>query len=260
MADQVTIERAIRKLEQRGAKAVIIVRVFAMEDSFRKAVERMAGLDMESAARDVDSPAHGHGHGHGEGASIPMPRIRTGLPIQTVGGLGSHPLFAAALLERARALSRNPVHDTVILVAHGSGSDNQNDRWHKALEEIAAYMQSVGKSEFHAIKVATWREDWPEKREPNIRKIRDMVEEAGKDGGRAIVIPARTTGQGSEEEFLSGLEYDLGSGFAPHPLFVKWVDEQIKTGLAQFAEARKAETATPRETSAWGIDPEQALW
>lgn len=264
MADQVTIERAIRKLEQRNAKVVIIVRVFAMEDSFRKPVERMTGLDIEGAARDAaDGHAaygRGHGHGHGEGAGIPAPRIRTSLPIQTVGGLGSHPLFAAALLERARALSRNPARDTVILAAHGSGSDNQNDRWRKALEEIAAHMQSAGKSEFHAIRVATWREDWPEKREPNIREIRDMVEEAGKDGGRAIVIPARTTGQGSEEEFLSGLEYDLGSGFAPHPLFVQWVDEQIKTGLAQFAQARKAEMATTQETNAWGIDPEQALW
>ncbi len=34
MADQFTIERAIRKLERRGAKAAIIVRVFALEESF----------------------------------------------------------------------------------------------------------------------------------------------------------------------------------------------------------------------------------
>jgi hypothetical protein len=244
MADQVTVERAIRKLEQRGARAAIILRVFAMKESFRKPIERMAGLDIEGIAPNAadNHAGYTHGHGHGEGVDIPAPRIRTRLPIRTVGGLGSHPLFAAALLERARMLSRNPALDTVILVAHGSGSDNQNDRWHKALEEIAAYMQDIGGSKFHAIKVATWREDWTDKREPCIRKVRDMVEEAGKDGGRAIVIPARTTGHGLEKEFLSGLEYDLGSGFAPHPLFVQWVEEQIKTGLAQFTEARHAET------------------
>lgn len=99
MADPVTVERAIRKLEQRGAKAAIIVRVFAMENSFRKSVERMAGLDVEGIARDA---ADNHaGHGHGEGAGIPAPRILSRLPIRTVGGLESHSLFAAALLERA---------------------------------------------------------------------------------------------------------------------------------------------------------------
>lgn len=241
MADQSTIERAIRKLEQRGAKAAIIVRVFAMEDSFRKPIERMAGLDIEGAAQDVAGIHATHGHDHGHGApTVPAPRIRTSLPIQTVGGLGSSPLFAAALLDRALARSKNPARDTVILVAHGSGNDDQNRRWERALEEIVEHMRKDKGDRFHAIKVATWREDWPDKRAPWIEKVRTMVTDAKKEGGEAIVIPARTTGQGMEKTFLAGLEYELGSGFAPHPMFVQWVDENIKAGLAQFAEARRA--------------------
>jgi sirohydrochlorin ferrochelatase len=256
MADQATIERAIRKLEQRGAKAAVIVRVFGMKDSFRMPVERMVGLDVEDIMkRAVDIRAE-HGHGHGGAAGVPSPRILTSLPIRTAGGLESSPLFAAALLDRARAASRNPACDTVILVAHGSGSDRQNDHWNKVLEEIAAHMQKAGGGEFHAIKVATWREDWPEKRAPWIDKIRNMVEDARKNGGRAIVIPARTTGQGPEEKFLSGLEYELGSGFAPHPLFVQWVEEQIKTGLSQLAERGGAEMATEKTDA---IHREQGL-
>ncbi|MDQ3186403.1 MAG: hypothetical protein M3Q16_08145, partial [Pseudomonadota bacterium] len=46
------------------------------------------------------------------------------------------------------------------------------------------------------------------------------------------------TGEGPEKKFLAGLEYDLGSGFAPHPMFVRWVDENVKAGLAQFSDAR----------------------
>ena len=263
MADQATIERAIRKLEQRGAKAAVIVRVFAMEDSFRKSIERMAGLDMESTAQGAPDihAGHGHGHGHGVAAAVPAPRIRTSLPIQTVGGLGSSPLFAAALLDRARTLSKNPAHDTVILVAHGSGSDHQNEQWNRKLEEIAEYMQKANgtASEFRAIKVATWREDWPDKRAPWIEKVRAMVEEAKTQGGRAIVIPARTTGEGPEKKFLSGLEFDLGSGFAPHPMFVQWVDEQVKAGLAQFADIRNTGMATA-ETENHVSYPEKGLW
>lgn len=242
MADQSTIERAIRKLEQRGAKAAIIVRVFAMEDSFRKPVERMTGLDIEGVEQNATGihPGHGHDHGHGDGAStIPGPRIRTSLPVQTVGGLGSSPLFAATLLERALALSKNPARDTIILVAHGSSSDHQNRQWKRALEEIVEHMRKGQGNKFHAIKVATWREDWPDKRASWIEKVRNMVSDAKKEGGQAIVIPARTIGQGMEKIFLAGLDYELGSGFAPHPMFVQWVDENVKAGLAQLAEDRR---------------------
>lgn len=238
MADQSTIQRAIRKLEQRGARAAVIVRAFALEESFRNDIERMVGLDVEGEAQDVaDHPVHaghGHGHGHHGAAASPPARIRTALPIQTVGGLGSSPLFAAALLDRARALSGNPARETVILVAHGSGSDHQNEQWRKTLETIADHMRKAGGSDFQAIKVATWREDWLDKRAPSIEEIRAMIEDAKKQGGRAIVIPARITGQGFEKKFLAGLDYDLGSGFAPHPLFVRWVEEQIKAGIAQL--------------------------
>jgi hypothetical protein len=165
------------------------------------------------------------------------------------------------LLDRARTLSKNPAHDTVILVAHGSGSDHQNEQWNRKLEEIAEHMQKANgtASEFRAIKVATWREDWPDKRAPWIEKVRAMVEEAKNHGGRAIVIPARTTGEGSEKKFLSGLEFDLGSGFAPHPMFVQWVDEQVTAGLAQFADVRNTGMATA-ETENHVSYPEKGLW
>lgn len=236
MADQPTIERAIRKLEQRGAQAAVIVRVFGTEESFRKNVERMTGLDIETGSQNHEDHA-GHDHDH-HGIASPAARIRTVLPIQSVGGLGSNPLFAAALLDRARTLSKSPAHDTVILVAHGSGDDRQNEQWYKTLETLAEHMRQAGGSEFQAIKVATWREDWPDKGAPWIKKIRSMVEDAKKQGGRAIIIPARTTGQGFEKKFLAGLDYDLGSGFAPHPLFVRWMDEQIKAGAAQLIQTQ----------------------
>lgn len=261
MADQPTIERALRKLEQRGAKAAVIVRVFAMEDSFRRPVERMTGLDIEGVAQDTADvhAGYGHSHGHGAAPAVPAPRIRTSLPIQAVGGLGANPLFATALLERARALSKNPARDTVILVAHGSGSDHQNELWTRALEDIAEQMRKADGKEFHAIRVATWREDWPDKRAPWVDKMRAMVEDAKKEGGRAIVIPARTTGQGPEDKFLSGLEYDLGSGFAPHPMFVQWVDEQVRAGLARFADIRRTDMTTA-EVKSHASYPKKWLW
>ncbi|MBI2315801.1 MAG: hypothetical protein HYU75_01860 [Betaproteobacteria bacterium] len=67
-----------------------------------------------------------------------------------------------------------------------------------------------------------------------------MVMEAGRDGGRALVIPARTNGRGPEQAFLEGLTFDLGEGFAPHPLFLRWVEAQVEAGTSVLRETRSA--------------------
>lgn len=243
MADQPLVERAVRRLERRGARAAVIVRVFGLASSFKSDVERMIGADIESghaAAAKVlhahgDGQAHGGGHGHGDASASPVPRIRSALPMATVGGVEAHPLFAAALLERARNLSRDPNSETVILVAHGTSEDARNERWLAILEQLAAQMQARG-APFRAIRYATWREDWPDKRAPWIAKVRDMVKEASRNGGYALVIPARTNGQGPEPSFLDGLKYELGEGFAPHPLFLSWFEEQVQAGAAALKD------------------------
>lgn len=251
MADQPLIERAVRRLERRGARAIVIVRVFGLASAFRESIERMIGFDVEQgpsggpvhAARpgshghDHGGDGHGHAHGDPRLAAGPPARIRAAVPIASVGGLEADPLFATALLDRARALSKEPKRETVILVAHGSGDDGKNEHWLKTLETLAGHLRSSGGDRFRAIRVATWREDWPDKRAPWVSAVREMVREATSEGGRAIVIPARTNAQGPEREFLAGLDFSLGEGFAPHPLFAQWVDKQVRQGIAEIAAA-----------------------
>lgn len=239
MADPIVTERAVRRLEKRGAKAIVIVRVFGLSDSFKADVERMIGSDVESAAH------HGHGeHAHhdahgghgGHGMMMSNQRILSSALMTTVGGLDAHPLFAEALLDRAKALSQDPRKETVILVAHGTSSNARNAEWEQNLEALAAHMRAKGGDQFRAIKTATWREDWPDLRERSIAKVRKFVEEGYKDGGRVIVIPARTTAQGPEKRLLEGLSFEHGTGFAPHEKFVTWFEEQIKAGIAALGQ------------------------
>lgn len=234
MADQPVIERAVRRLEERGAKAIVVVRVFGLEQSFKGTVEHMFGLDVE---RGEHAAHYGSGQMHSGHGGVPGPRIETAAPVVTVGGLEAHPLFAEALLERARALSTDPGRETVILVAHGYGDEATNDHWRGVLDQLATWMRNNGGESFRAIRTGTWREDWPEQREAEVAAIRAMVEEASADGGRAIVIPARITGQGSEAQFLEGLRYVLGEGFAPSPQFDRWLDEQVAEGARRLGIA-----------------------
>jgi sirohydrochlorin ferrochelatase len=246
MADQPIVERAVQRLESHGARGIVVVRVFGMESSFRGAVERMVGMDVEQAAGDVptgEHAHHGHGHGHGEGetSTAPPPRIRSAAVITTLGGLEDHALFAEALVARARELSDDPARETVILVAHGLGDDAQNDHWVGVLESLADRMRSNGGGGYRDIQVGTWREDWPDKRDLWVARIREFVKAASEDGGKAIVIPARTNATGPERELLDGLDYRLGEGFAPHPLFARWVEEQIRLGEDRLLGGERAE-------------------
>ncbi len=238
MADPYTIERALHKLEQRGAKAAIVVSAFASRSSYRNEIGYLAGLDIENQDDHIHDNNSGHGsHGGHAKSSTPVPRILTSLPVIWTGGYEDNPLFASALFDRVLALSKDPARETVILTAHGTQDDRKNDEWLEKLNSIASQMHDQGGQKFKAFKVATWREDWPDKRAPWVKKVRAMVTEASKQGDRVIVIPARTTSVGPEKRFLAGLEFELGEGFAPHPLFTQWVDEQIRQGINLHKEA-----------------------
>lgn len=238
MADPLTIERALHRLEERGAKAAVVVSAYATRNSFRSSVSHLVGLDIENQQADKAESAHkSGGHGHHGANSQSVPRILTALPVFWTGGYEDNPLFAAALFDRVLELSKEPTNETIILVAHGSVDDHQNETWLKRLQSIADHMRANGAKKFRDIKVGTWREDWPEKRKPWVKKIRDMVTEANQQNGTAIVIPARTTATGPEERFLDGLKFKLGTGFAPHPLFTQWVDDRVQDGLKQHVAA-----------------------
>lgn len=240
MADAPVLERAVRRLDQRGVRAIVIVRIFGLKSSFQNEIEHLIGQDVETStaqdgadhAQHAAQAAHSAHSDHGHGSAAPASRLRSPAVLSSAGGLDDHPLFARALLDRAQALSHNPKRETIILTAHGTGGDANNAQWLTQLESIAAQMRANGGDAFRAIRVATWREDWPDKRGPWVEKVRSWVKQDSQHG-EVIVIPARTTGTGPEAQLLSGLTVKLGSGFAPHPLFTQWVEQQVSVALQQ---------------------------
>lgn len=218
MADTDTLQEAVEKLESRGVKLIHVVRLYDTSASLKEATEYVLGLRKAPA-----------GHGHGGGAPQ---RVRSSALFSTSGGLDDHPLISEVLLERVLEVSREPERETVILLAHGARSDETDLLWKKKMEIKARFIKEKSGKPFKEIRVATLREDWPEKREKAVQEIRKMIEEAGKDGGRAIVISNRITGAGPYRKYLKGLDYLFnGTGIAPHPNLTRWIEQEIENGI-----------------------------
>jgi hypothetical protein len=110
------------------------------------------------------------------------------------------------------------------------------------LKTITAHMEKTAEEmgyNFRDFKFENWREDWPDLRDKHINNVREMVKTASEDGGTAIVVPARTTKGGHAQRWLSDLEFKHnGEGFAPHPLFVEWVESLIEESMDYFNEGQ----------------------
>lgn len=280
MGDPSVIQRAVERLEKRGARKIAVVRVFSLASSFKEQIEAALGLAArpreegeEEGLRDAlnggqegqrpQSPtaqapqtqrpdphgahaghagkpeAHGAHHGHGAEPEF----IFSAASLLTVGGIEDAEEFADALADNAAEISENPADETVILVAHGTYADADNARWEKNLASLAARLRefAAGRGvEFKAVEWGTWREDWPQKKPQAVKRMRELVERASKNG-RALVVAARTGYGGPEPELLKGLSFKYsGDGFAPHPAFARWVEGQKDEALERFRAERLA--------------------
>lgn len=213
MGESDELEGAILRLESKGIRRIHIVRLFDNSFSFKESTEYIIGARKEP-------PGHLHG-------GLPR-RVRTGAILSTSGGLDADPLISEVLKKRIMEVSKIPEKETVILLAHGAGSDRQNDLWLKNLKTRAEYIHEKLPKPVKEIEVATIREDWPEKRDSAIQEIRELIQEGNKNGGRVLVISVRIAGAGPYQKYLKGEEYIFnGTGIAPDPNLTQWIDQQI---------------------------------
>lgn len=225
MADAMGLQRAVSRLEAQGARRIAVVRLFISGESWFERTEQILGVVPGAPPRP---PADPHaGHGAHAGHSMEFWRISTDARFAvSTEGLAEAPEMDAVLLDRARALSREPARESVLVLAHGPEDDAENARW---LALIGARAQGLRQLPFRRVEVETLREDWPEKRAASEARIRAFIETARSDGGRAIVIPYRVQGFGPYARVLEGLDYASdGRGLLPSAEVERWVRRQVE--------------------------------
>lgn len=233
MADPATLQEAIERLEARGVAKIGVVRLFISGESWLERTEQILGLRPGAAAAPEHHDHHAAGEGpeaaagsHGSHHSMALWRVRSRATFAlSTEGLAEADEIGPILVDRARAQSRDPAREQVLVLAHGTDDDDANDRW---VTWMNAQAEAVRQAlPFRRVQVMTLREDWPAKREAAVQAIRAAVASAGTAGITTIIIPFRVQGFGPYAQVLDGLEYRAdGQGLLPHPAVTDWIARQ----------------------------------
>ncbi len=239
MADPVTLQRAVSRLEEKGVRRIVFIRMYSLSDQMKEATDYLLGLSPAPSGHDHEGP--------------PPPQVRSGAVFSTFGGYEEDPALAEILHDRITEISRKSSEETVILVAHGAGDDAVDARWLSAMgRQIERLRKDPHCAELKAILPATIREDWPEKRKEAVAKLKEMIE-AGKRNGRVVLISHRLRGAGPYKGLLEevglkeGEDYEInGKGFTPHPVLTRWLEAGIEREIAAMDGKRPVEAAASR--------------
>ncbi len=263
MADAYSLQEAVSNLENQGVRDIAVVRLFISGESWYDRTRQILGLEDGAPPRhSADIAGHGHhdtqhatadhgqhhqshgGHASHAGDSMaPAEEEHTGHRMEfwrvesdarfrlSTEGLAQAEEVGDILLTRAETLSRDSANEDVLILAHGPGDDEENARWLQYMEQRASRLRDS--SRFHDIKVATLREDWPEKREAAEQEIRAYVAAVNAAGRTPLVIPFRVHGFGPYADVLEGLDYVADeSGLIPHPGISRWIARQAEALLS----------------------------
>ena len=214
MADPRTLAAALDSLRDKGVQRVAVVRMFLSGESFAEQTNFYLGLS--------DTPPETFLL---MGPSAADPGARR--PIEHSLSVATHPLGLLPSAEartiaaqRAVALSSNPSAESVLLIAHGMGAEDENDRVIEAMQSAADLIAHEG---FAAVEVATLREDWSEPRSAAEANIRQFVADQTDLNRDVIVVPIRLFGFGPYADVLAGLSFRQGEGLLPHDAVAEWV-------------------------------------
>ena len=241
MADDEAIQGAIDRLEARGVQRIVAVPIFVnsasevldqtrfllglRKDPSQTLRDALANLPPEEHARMMKMEGHHR--------MFSTQRVKHRVPLSMAPALDDSKTLAEILLARAKALSKDPRSEAVVLVAHGPVDDKANDIWLATLGRLAQRLRSKGG--FAGALVGTLRDDSvPDVKDKAIEELRKKVSEEIARKHRLLVVPVLIARGGIEDhviQALTGLDYAWsGETICPDPRIAGWIEaEAAKT-------------------------------
>ena len=240
MATRAAIQSAVDRLIERGVREIVGVPLFiSSHSSVVESTRYLLGARAEAPADLALFARMSHGAptaaagAHAEHAAMEDGTRPVGsrVPIRVTGALDDHPIVAEILLSRAKAISRDPAREAVLIVAHGPVPDADNALWLADMGRLAAHLRSS--APFAQVEAITVRDDAP----PPVRaaaaaELRAAVSRLSAGGTRVLVVPLLLSYGGIEggiKERLDGLDYTMASqAIMPDDRLVQWVLDAVK--------------------------------
>ncbi len=213
MANPETLQASLDSLRNHGASTVAVVRLFISGDAFLHQTEFLFGLRSDPPEQAI------MGHHMMDGSHLKPLKVDSRILLDRQGMAGSSEA-ARILLARANENASSPEETGVMLIAHGMGSEDDNNRLLNSMQDAAQALRSANYAEVH---IATLREDWAEPRVDAEQRIRATVAEMAERRDHVVVIPYRISGFGPYGDVLDGLEYVPADGLLPHHLVTEWI-------------------------------------
>lgn len=253
MANFVSLQKAVQKLEAKNVSRVIVVPFFISKHSpIIRQAEYLLGLRDELA--DHPMPVMHYTDEFVEMAGIELDeshymhnmlfppmlnQIEIHTPAQFTDALDDHPAIAAILRDRILALSEDPARETVVLAAHGPNGEEDNTSWVESMESLAAQVQVMQREDeaeiFRNILALTVRDDAPEAIHEQAKEHLRAAIRQGNISGDVIVIPVFLSSGGREKSVaqrLEGLEFKWsGETLLPHEKLTTFLVESVEMAL-----------------------------
>ncbi|HVE12906.1 MAG TPA: hypothetical protein VNI01_05895 [Elusimicrobiota bacterium] len=198
-----------------------------------------------------------------------IPRAKTKLPLVMTPAFGEDAAAADILLDRARALSREPGREAVVLLAEGTGNPEGDERLLKRLSELAPKLREGGG--FRSVEPALlspapglvhdrgfsprlspsdgkFRRPGDDAGQASVQGALDAIRKAGRFG-RALVLPYLLFADGTERAMrkkLDGVFFEWkGKALLPDERAARWVAAQAAKAatapdMVRFKDAGKA--------------------
>ncbi len=225
MGKGATPQQAYDALVRQGVSRIVVVPLFISSHS-----EHAEQVRFLAGARP-DYPHAEH---------MQLVQLKGSVPIATVTlAMDDDPLIAAILADRARALSRDPKAETLVLVAHGPNDDEQAAVWLAAMQQLAVHIRMM--SPFRAIETRLLRDDAPKPvKDRALAELREAVV-ASAAAGRVVVVPLLLSPGAVADEIpatLKGLDFGWdGRTLLPDDRIAQWIVARARNAASQVGQA-----------------------
>ncbi|MBI5631478.1 MAG: hypothetical protein HY921_11405 [Elusimicrobia bacterium] len=223
LAEEPSLQRAARKLEARSVKKIVAIPLFA--SSFSEVMDQnrfLLGIREKPSLEFLGISPSRKSIGR-------QPRVLFKVPVVLSKALDDHPLAVEILASRAKALSRKPAEEALLLIGQSPFSSQASRDWSDSLSAVAEKVRQ--KAGLRAAGAFIWRSGSAAGERQSEAELRSALKALRRRGQVLAVLvemsPAETPRR------IAGILKEHFARFnaktiLPDPLLARWVEESAR--------------------------------